>query len=323
MEPVACDNPRSQLRAGPAGRLVLLAALAGAAWTQVPYFEAPVLGYALDPVAGSIRPISGVPGAARFEAPMRSEVEHRRAALAPDRDYALAVEEDGVRVLTWRGGAVASRPLDGRSTRFDRVVFSPTGLSAAIVAGDAVEVWTGLPGAPALARFLEHAGAGDVLAVSDDGRAVAWASGGTVFQSGPSGAGVVAEGGLISSLAFARDSHQLAIADQERSQILLAEPQRAISVMARDLEKPSSVAFSSDGRRIVAASPATSSVAQIDVASREVSTAVCECSVETLVRTRGNAVFRLRDPAKGRTPMFDGDGDGPRIVFIAAGEESQ
>jgi hypothetical protein len=30
----------------------------------------------------------------------------------------------------------------------------------------------------------------------------------------------------------------------------------------------------------------------------------------------GNAVFRLVDPPKGRTPVFDGDAETPRIVFV-------
>jgi hypothetical protein len=64
-------------------------------------------------------------------------------------------------------------------------------------------------------------------------------------------------------------------------------------------------------------------VALIDLASREVATASCDCRVETLNRARGNAVFKLSDSAKGNAPLFDGDGEEPRIVFVAAGEESK
>jgi hypothetical protein len=132
---------------------------------------------------------------------------------------------------------------------------------------------------------------------------------------------VVAEGGRISGLAFSPDGCDLAIADEERGQVLLVSTAGALSVLSRDLDKPSSVAFSSDGHKLAVA--AKSAVAVIDLASREMATLTCDCGVDALIRVRGNAVFRLTEPAKGRAPLLDGDGAEPRIVFIAAGEESK
>jgi len=309
------------LRAGLAGRLLMLAALAAAAWAQAPYFEAPILGYALDPASGSVRPILGVPGAARFEAPLRSEGELRPAALAPGRNYGLATSEEGLRILTWRDGVVRSAAFDGPAARFDRIVFSPDGLAVALETGSMLEIWNGMPDSPALVRRIAQTGGADALALSDDGQSVAWAIGGRVVLSVAGRANVVAEGGRISSLAFSRASCDLAIADEERGQILLVSATGAVSVLTRDIENPSNVAFSGDGRKLAVA--AKSAVAVIDLASREVATLACDCGVDALVRVRGNAVFRLTEPAKGRAPLLDGDGAEPRIVFIAAGEESK
>jgi len=317
VEGQACRTRRLFPRAGPAGRLMLLAALAAAAWAQSASFEAPVLGYAFDAAAGSIRPILGVPGAARFEAPFRSEGALRQAALAPWRDYALAEMDGELRIVRWDGGAISSHPLDGAPAEPGRIAFSPSGASVALDAAGRIEVWSGMPERAVLTRRIEHPGPVDALAVTDDGRTAAVASAGTVVLYSPGGAKAIAEGGRISSLAFALAGSDLAIADEERNEVLLA----GAGVLSRDFEKPSSVSFSADGGKLIVASAARSAVALIDLASREVSTASCDCRVETLNRARGNAVFRLSDSAKGHAPLFDGDGAEPRIVFVAAGEE--
>ena len=296
---------------------MLLAALAAAAWAQSASFEAPVLGYALDAAAGSIRPILGVPGAARFEAPFRLEGALLEAALAPWRDYALAEVNGETRMVRWDGGAISWHPLDGFPASPGRIAFSPSGASVALDAAGGIEIWSGMPERPLLTRRIEHPGPVDALAVADDGRTAAVASGGTVILYSSGGAKAIAEGGRISSLAFALAGRDLAIADEERNEISLA----GIGVVSRDFEKPSSVAFSADGGKLIVVSAARSAVALIDLAGREVSTVACACRVETLNRARGNAVFRLSDSAKGNAPLFDGDGAEPRIVFVAAGEE--
>jgi hypothetical protein len=290
-----------------------------AAWGQTVSFETPVLGHAFDAAAGSVRPILGVPGAAWFDAPMRSEEMLGEAALAPWRDYALAATGGRLRVVRWAGGVMWSAPLAGLAAWPERIAFSPSGSSVALYAGGAIETWSGMPEAPSLTRRIEHDGAVEALAVSDDGAAVAVAGAGAVHLYDSGGSRIVAEGGRISGLAFAPNSRALAIADLDRGQVLVT----GAGAVSREFEKPSGVAFSADGRKLAVASAARSAVGVIDLASGQTITVACECGVETLARARGNAVFRLSESAKGRAPMLDGDGAEPRIVFIAAGEESK
>jgi DNA-binding beta-propeller fold protein YncE len=186
-------------------------------------------------------------------------------------------------------------------------------------AGGVIETWSGMPDEPRLVRRIERHGRVDALAVTDDGAVVAVAGGGVVQIDESGGWGVVAEGGRVSALAFARHSRDLAIADLDRNQVLVV----GAGAVARDFERPSSVAFSADGRKLAVASAERSAVALIDLASGQTQTLAGECGVETLARARGNAVFRLTESAKGRAPLLDGDGAEPRIVFVAAGEESQ
>jgi hypothetical protein len=290
-----------------------------AAWGQTVSFETPVLGHAFDAAAGSIRPILGVPGAAWFEAPLPSEEALGEAALAPGRDYALAVTGGRLRIVRWAGGVVSSRPFAALAALPERVAFSPTGAAVALYAGGAIETWSGMPEAPNLTRWIEHHGPVDALAVADDGAAVAVAVAGAVHLYDSGGSRIVAEGGRISGLAFAPNSHALAVADLERDRVLVT----GAGAGSWDFEKPSGVAFSADGRKLAVASAARSAAGVIDRASGQSLEAACECGVETLARARGNAVFRLNESAKGHAPMLDGDGAEPRIVFIAAGEEAK
>jgi hypothetical protein len=244
-------------------------------------------------------------------------------ALAPERDYALVSGPAGASIVRWSRGQLITTRLENFSVAESRIVFSPTSSALAVAAGERVAIWTGLPGAPVLARLLPQAAGADVLAVADDGAVAAWARGGEVYLSQAGETAMVAQGGRISGLAFARGGAELAVADRDLDQITVVRSDGSRAVLARGLQKPTHVAYSADGRKLAVASSFTSSVALIDLVTRDFSAASCECSVEALVPVRGNAVFRLTDPAKGRTPLFDGDGAEPRIVFIASQEESQ
>lgn len=324
MERVACGNPRRLRRIGlavPVSLTILIATVVAGA--QVPLFETPVLGYAPESADGSIRPILGVPGAAALAAPLPLDKDQTLLAVAPDRDYALVSGPTGTSLVRWSRGHLTAMRLEGLTATRGGIVFSPTASAFAVATGERVAIWTGLPDAPTLARLLPQAAGADVLAVADGGSPVAWARGAEVYLSQAGETAVVAQGGRISSLAFVRGGAELAVADQDLDQITVVRSDGSRAVLARGLQKPTHVAYSADGRKLAVASSSISSVALIDLATRELTAASCECNVEALVPMRGNAVFRLTDPAKGRTPLFDGDGDEPRIVFIASQEESQ
>jgi hypothetical protein len=308
---------------GLAGRVLMMILMASVAGAQVPLFETPVLGYARESAGGSIRPILGVPGAAALAAPLPLDKDQALLAVAPERDYALVTGPVGGSIVRWSRGQLTSTRFEGLGKGEGRIVFSPTSSSVALETAGRVAIWTGLPDAPVLARLLPQAAGADVLAVADDGQAVAWARGGEVYLCQAGETALVAQGGRISGLAFARGGAELAAADQALDQITVVRSDGSRAVLARGLQKPTHVAYSADGRKLAVASSATSSVALIDLATRDLTAASCECNVEALVPARGNAVFRLTDPAKGRTPLFDGDGAEPRIVFIASQEESK
>ncbi|MBI4876536.1 MAG: hypothetical protein HY822_18015 [Acidobacteria bacterium] len=298
--------------------IVVLFVSFGVACAQGPVFEIPVLGHAFDAASGSIRPLTGVPGAAWLEAPLPAEEILRQAVVAPGREYALAPGADGLRVVRWSGRKIDAQPVEGSFPLPEQIVFSPSGDSAALLGAVQIQVWRGLPEAPALARSVVRGGAVDALAVADEGTAVALARGGAVVLHDSSGARTVAQLGRVSALAFARSGQDLAIADSERGQVWLAG-----AALPGEFQDPSALAFSADGRKLAVASQLLSSVVLVDLASRQASLASCECSVETLARVRGNAVFLLTGSAKGRPPLFDGDGAEPRIVLAGAAEEAK
>ena len=93
----------------------------------------PSLGLMFDSSSAVIRPILGIPGAARLGDPLSSGFTIGTAVVAPDGDFALAVGKDDFRLAVVRstGGVVQSlAPAMGESP--DLISFSPHGRSAAL-----------------------------------------------------------------------------------------------------------------------------------------------------------------------------------------------
>jgi hypothetical protein len=154
-------------------RALVLTSLAGAVLqAQQSRVEGPVSGYVFDSSAQGLRPILGVPGASLFGKPVDFGFAISSAYAAPRQDAALVVAADGsLHVFALDRGTAAEQTIQNLVSSPQRVLFSPSGTSAAIFAGGSIEVVTGLPNSPGVSGGVDlPAGTvPDSLAVSDDG----------------------------------------------------------------------------------------------------------------------------------------------------------
>src|ERR1041385_552780 len=116
------------------GTFFLIAGLTALAYAQQGQVAGPVTGYVFDPDAHGVRPVLGIPGASVFGDPLQFGFDVAFATIAPTADSALAVAGDGSIHLVRLGGTPGEVPLNGASVKPERVVYSPSGTSVALIA---------------------------------------------------------------------------------------------------------------------------------------------------------------------------------------------
>jgi hypothetical protein len=306
--------------------LAIIAAAPAILTAQTAKWSTPTLGYLYDSDSKAIRVLSGIPGAASLDGGLSVPDKLEQAAISPNGKYAIAAIKDSgsLSLITWSMDAVTSATLDGTPVSADLVAFSNSSAVAAILSRDAqtIQIWTGLPDQPFLARQVAAVDL-STLAVSDDGALLAGANTSSVFLIGGDQPKLIANGGPY-ALTFLKDSHDLAIADQAADQIsLLTEPDgdvktQALAGSADGVAQVAALAVSGDGAVLVAANLRGKSVLTIDLTSKLSTLTQCDCQAEGLYRAQGNAVFRLTNSLDNPISVFDGD-TGPRVVIIPAG----
>lgn len=268
----------------------------------------PTLGYLFDAPSGSLQAIEGVPGAAVLGETLHLDQAYDAIAVAPSRRYALATRSDSSNLFLVK--------LDGRSgaaTRSGiasgRVFFSPSGFAAAIARDGQVEIWTGLPDAPALLRTETVEQSIDKAFVSDNGRELAILSGDSLYRTGEEAALLATQ---VTDAQFLRGGQDLAAltnaelllfrkADKENRESLMKIEGGRVMAMSRD---ENSVAVLGEGI-----------VTWFDRTSQASAAMPVEASL--LARAEGNAVFQLSDE-NGAVWILDSDTGATRLLKVEA-----
>jgi hypothetical protein len=310
--------------------------------TQQGSLSGPVAGFIYDSSGHALRPIQGVPGASLIGDPINLGMDLTAAYISPRQNSAFVVSADGVLHffrLTSAGPVEAS--LGGISFIPQRVVFSPSGTAAALFTLGKVQVFQGLPGAPALAGAITLPAAGRAqsapvtagrsrertpvavdFAISDDGVYLLSVSGGSVrllSVNGQNRSLVPAGAGAL--VAFAPGGHDAAVLDPAAGLLLIRDATGAASVQTiaqldDSLASAVGIGFSQDGGKLYVASAAARGVVAFDLAASTRSMIACDCTPTTLVPM--GSLFRLSE--FGPTPLwlFDAGAAAPRIVFVPA-----
>ncbi len=290
----------------------------------------PVAGYVFDGAA--LRVITGVPGGATLGGALDLGLAASAVSVSPQLDSAIATANDGsLHLFRLSGNSATEVWWNGLPSAPARVVYSPSGVAAAVYAAGRVQVFTGLPNAPALAFAAElgppatgpaRQSAGTALqamAVSDDAAWLLVAGDGRVRLLGASGSSsVLLEGARGVSVAFAAGGHAAAVLNGAGPWLdvypdVSAAPNQRIPMPG--FAEPVGLAVSRDGRLTVAATRAGNSVRVFDLAG-DVTTLDCNCA-PTGVTRMGN-LFRLTEATSGPVWMVDTTVSPARIVFVPA-----
>jgi len=287
----------------------------------------PVAGYVFDGAA--LRPIAGVPGGATLGDALPLGLTAGAAAVSPQLDSAIVIASDGSLHLFRLSGASATEVTwNGAPHGGERVVYSPSGTAAAIYAAGRVQVVGGLPNAPrtsfaaelaatAPERASEPAGtAPAAMAVSDDAQWLLMAGQGSVRLLDATGSSsVLIEVGRAVAVAFAAGGHRAAVLNGAGPTLevfpdVTSAPSQRMPVPG--LTEPVGIAFSPDGKLLLAASRSGEAVTVFGTA------ATLQCSCVPTGLTRLGNMYRLTDAASGPVWLVDMSASQPRVVFVPA-----
>ncbi|PWU07170.1 MAG: hypothetical protein C5B51_10585 [Terriglobia bacterium] len=286
----------------------------------------PVTGYVFDNSARALRPILGLPGASLVGDPLALGFDVATAFVAPRQDAAIVMAADrSLHVFRIDAGAVAERNLDSLPAGAERVVFSPSGTSAAIYAGGSLTVLKGLPDAPVISGGMDLRSGTvlDSLAISDDGKAVLISANGAVRLFGSFtdlGKLLDSSGGVL--MAFASGGHDAAIADPSGAGIVLfhdltgAGDSRVLATPDDAVSAFSDLAFTADGKRLLVASSRSQSILAFDLTAGGRSAIDCQCTPQSLARM--GTFFRLNNLGNEPLWLLDARASEPRVWFVPA-----
>jgi len=286
---------------------------------------APVLGYFSDTAAQRLRSIQGIPGASVVGEALPAPGGASIVAISSERDFALGADGQAVTMVSLPSGATSVLP--GATPGADRIVLSPGSKAAALYhsSGRTIEVLTGLPAAPNVARTVTTQGLPDLaaIAVSDDGQmllAVPGATGRTVLLL-DNGFLELPVPGNAAALAFRPQSQDAVVVTASRQIWLVHQGGRGGYDLIGDgvnaVTDPVAAEYSSDGSRVFVAN-ADGAVGVFDFAGGNPLVVTCSCSPTALVRLKGNSLFLLQDTSSAVMKVFDGGSAAPRVFFVPA-----
>jgi WD40 repeat protein len=303
------------------------ALLATAPWLATaqpsPVFSRPVLGYVFDDPSQSVKVIAGIPGAASLETAF--EWGQGQLSISPRNTFGLSSGK-GLSVTDWTSGKPMLRSLNGEEESPSQIAFSPSGKTviALFRSSGKLRIWTGLPALGTLESDVDVSVSDGTIAmaVADDGRTAALLVEGKLLRVGPGGTLLPVDSeATYSAMAFQPGTRELAVTDPASDRVLLFGDfanGSAASTIAANAASPAAVSFSADGKKLIVATHGTESILMVDMETRNSVVLECACQPEGFYPASGNAVFRLSESAKGNLVLFDGDGEAPRIVLVAA-----
>ena len=286
----------------------------------------PVSGYVFDGSAKGLRPILGMPGASLLGDSVNFGFAVGSVSVAPRQDAAFVTAADGsFHLFRIQAGAPAETVVNGLSVAPDAVVFSPSGTAAAIEVNGSIQIVSGLPDSPAIAATIDAQafGAPAAMALSDDGAALLLATANSIeLFSGAADQGKLAVTTGQALVAFAPSGHDAAIFDRGGAGLVLyrgltaAAASQPVAPVDDSIRSAAALAFSTDGQRLLLASPGTQSVLAFDLAGGTHTAVACSCLPLTLARM--GDVFRLNEVGGGPLWLLDARTDTATLTFVPA-----
>jgi hypothetical protein len=299
----------------------------------------PVLGYVLDGSQLRLRPILGIPGAASTGAVIDNGVDIYAAAFSPSANYVLALTGTALAPFSIVPGQAAV-PVPGALSGADQILLSPEGSAAALYfrASRSVQILTGLPAAPSVARTLDLSSlpsAPAALALSDDDGVLAAVVNGDTSAlylfAADSSVTLVALQEAVTAIDFLHRRHD-AILTGASDAFLIQDVLGAAGVVALagdGISSPSAVTMAGDNSHAFALNSNSGVVVALDLSGGASVASDCQCAATGLARLNGAAAFRLTEYSTG--PMLIVDGAAlsqappgpPRVLFVPPAQTAE
>jgi hypothetical protein len=322
---------------------ILIALLAGGLLTPSAFpadnrIEGPVTGYFFDAPSGSVRAISGAPGAAVLSAAAASGLD--AVWMAPGGRVSLALKEGALGIIRYADSRPAFAALSSVAASVDQVSWSPDGQGAVLYSSalNMLQVVTGLPDHPAPGPQISMAQSGSgvsQLRLSPLSRHVA-----VIVNHGAANSlyllqnlGPPAFVDLISdagAMDFSSDGRSLYVVDRAANGLVnvpVAAPQSAQTIALADSTiMPGAFAgllSSRDGKQLYATMPDAASVIAFETAAW---TTVFRTSLEfvpsSLERLSGS-LYILAAPRDREAPVWLFDGSDGKVYFVPGKGQSE
>jgi hypothetical protein len=303
--------------------MVSLAGL-GSAQAQDSSVGVPVLGYAFDASASAIRPLRGLPGAALLGDPLDLGFSASSAVIAPEQSFALAVSQDGQARVVSLGAKTTVSVLDGAMTSPERMLFSPSGAAALLLAGNRAQIVTGLPGSPSVKDIDLSTMEGMIgsAALTDDGKLLLLAETTRnsiwLFHSDGSSTMLPVDAPRA-VLAFRRGTHDAAAITQtgDLYQLQNLDDAPAVRTMLPGSDATAEAAglwVSTDGAQVYAASTG-GTITTVDLASGAARSVSCQCAPSGIQSLRPG-MYRLTDVSAKPVMVLDTSAATPQVWFV-------
>ena len=280
-------------------------------------FRAPILGHVLDPNLHAIRPIVGILGSSRIEAPLDLGFPVREAAFLPDQVHAIVASSEILNALVLNLEEPSrSRSIAGATSSASMIRISRNGTSAGLYDSEKNELLLvgDLPSAPVVRATVDLSFERHVLrgyAISNDGAVALLAFAGgesdTVYSwTSSTGPRFVTNSAKVSDLAFIDDDAVLADAGSNQVFLLRSVQDQASPVLIADshdgVEGPTFLSISSRNEIYIGS---THAVLVLDATGHKLRSIECNCTVTTMAPLRESAI-RLTDELNQPVFVLDG-----------------
>lgn len=295
-------------------------------------FTSPRIGVIEGPDGASALPILGVAGAARFGDPLSFAGSVTRVFVAPGSGFALVQQNSGVpiavaRLATSVESALPLSPIAGAFAAADRVVFSPTGASAALYSAQIGEwqIIIGLPSNPQAGGRFVLTGISEPIgtaALTDDGEVlIAADQSGELWSVSPGESPIaVYHGTDISALALLPNSRQTVVCDRAANLVVLLSPgsasPRTLLSAAQGLASPAFASATADGSAILIGSPSQAQLWHIDAGNGSATSQPISVAPSALKQLR-QGEFLISSPSSPNTWIVDWRGSNSSTFFVA------
>jgi hypothetical protein len=291
-------------------------------------FKVPILGYVVDKENPGIRPITGIAGSSRIDAPLPLPFAITQVAVLSDQRHAIVASADSAEVLILNLETLQFVPVPGASSLVTTIRSSADGFAAALYYASTrnIVVVTGAPNSPMVHATIDVSFSPDPLgrfAVSGDGSLalMAFSSAEQDHLYGWSSSGGMRHitiASRISDIRFMGEDAVVADSGLDQALLIRNVGNQAVPMLLAEARDGVSipVAISTfNGNEIYIGNGGTGTVLVVSPSGHILREVSCRCTLTTM-EPLGRTGLRLTDQLRRPIIMLDRGSTEEQILFV-------